>query len=488
MHLDISRDTFEITAQVSRVLLQQGRLVVDADWNEQMAVFQHLLRALAADIIGWHGGPGVGHGPQGPTVGALAVKLMPGATKLNQIQFAAGTIGRYYVDGVLFVHHQDDAPLEIQSDPPAAQGGPAGPNLLVFAELWEREVTSQVDHRLADPALAGHDSAARAVVRCRVRARLTDHIASDNSLQQRADFLAIVDPARRPENKLPQLAARLAPSEIASAACDDRTSTSFRGPENQLYRVEIHRGGTSAGPPPTFKWSRDNGCTLLQIDRDDPQRGGEERELVLTQWWSDDRFGLERGDWIELLDADLQGLLDDQGAPLALAEVQSLDPQRRSVRIKGAAVDKLLQDARFLRRWDHRPARNHPLEQGAIVLERLGGLSDDHQFHAVDAAWITLEDGIQVQCALPTGGTFRPGDYWLIPARTASADILWPQKPMGDPDGAADVVAGVRARYTQRSYAPLALVAPGAAVGDPPQISDLRRTIDGVAVASVDLG
>ncbi|MCP4549754.1 MAG: hypothetical protein GY835_25140, partial [bacterium] len=37
--------------------------------------------------------------------------------------------------------------------------------------------------------------------------------------------------------------------------------------------------------------------------------------------------------------------------------------------------------------------------------------------------WIELEDGIEVQLA----GTPRPGDYWLIPARSFNHDVEWPQ-------------------------------------------------------------
>jgi hypothetical protein len=40
-----------------------------------------------------------------------------------------------------------------------------------------------------------------------------------------------------------------------------------------------------------------------------------------------------------------------------------------------------------------------------------------------DAGWLDLEDGVQVQFA---GGPYRCGDYWLIPARADTADVVWP--------------------------------------------------------------
>ena len=45
---------------------------------------------------------------------------------------------------------------------------------------------------------------------------------------------------------------------------------------------------------------------------------------------------------------------------------------------------------------------------------------------------------------------YRTGDYWLIPARVASCDILWPP--------AADGPKPVTAHGVQHHYAPLAII------------------------------
>ena len=59
---DFSRDTFDPAKHFTRVLMQQGRVLLDSDWNEQTSLLLHYLRTLAADIIGPHGGPVVGCG------------------------------------------------------------------------------------------------------------------------------------------------------------------------------------------------------------------------------------------------------------------------------------------------------------------------------------------------------------------------------------------------------------------------------------------
>ena len=37
--------------------MQQRRVLLDADWNEQAAITLHQLRTTTADLIGWHGTP-----------------------------------------------------------------------------------------------------------------------------------------------------------------------------------------------------------------------------------------------------------------------------------------------------------------------------------------------------------------------------------------------------------------------------------------------
>ena len=68
----------------------------------------------------------------------------------------------------------------------------------------------------------------------------------------------------------------------------------------------------------------------------------------------------------------------------------------------------------ILRRWDHKPA-----------------LAGTNVLPIVEDTWIHLEDGVQVRFA--SGGVYRPGDHWQIPARTISADVEWPRDDDGDP-------------------------------------------------------
>ena len=96
---DFSRSTFNAQKHYSSVRMQQGRVQLDADWNEQGDILRHLLTRQAMDIVGEAGG----------IAGAFKVAAGPGRRSNEGIAEVdsqpppAITIntGRYYVEGIL---------------------------------------------------------------------------------------------------------------------------------------------------------------------------------------------------------------------------------------------------------------------------------------------------------------------------------------------------------------------------------------------------
>ncbi len=84
---DFTRDTFDPFKHFSRILMQQGRVQLDADWNEQTDILLRYLRTLAADVIGPFGGPITGNGFH------IASTQDTGNFSISS--------GHYYVDGIL---------------------------------------------------------------------------------------------------------------------------------------------------------------------------------------------------------------------------------------------------------------------------------------------------------------------------------------------------------------------------------------------------
>jgi hypothetical protein len=68
--------------------------------------------------------------------------------------------------------------------------------------------------------------------------------------------------------------------------------------ENQLYRVEIHDGGTPGRSTPTIKWARDNACVVFPIVS---LRGSTAEAEHLGE---DSGSPLTEGDWVEIADRE----------------------------------------------------------------------------------------------------------------------------------------------------------------------------------------
>jgi hypothetical protein len=419
MRGDFTRDVFDPSKHYSRVLAQQGRVLLDDGINAQTAIHLHYLRTLARDLIGPHGGP----------ADALGFELTSLADK-DQGPFAIGP-GRYYVDGIL-CENDAEGPVGYSAQPNSYNElQPTLGNHLVYLDVWERHITADQDELLREVALEGPDTTTRAEIVWQVK---THPIGGTTKLteQQLASIFAEL------RGVTPQLMARARQEELSEQPCALDPSARYRGLENQLYRVEIHRGGV--GEPAhagalaqragrdrqrarsvpqvqqaategqaTFKWSRDNGAVAVFPVHSESNGG-----LVLGHLGRDERSGLAEGDWVELTD-DQQDRSDQDGR--RLQQIVKIDPSANLVTFTdsfGAAIGNLQNP--LLRRWDQSMA-NGPLEQGAIPV--------------VTGDWIDLEDGVQVW--FDDTGAYRPGTYWLIPARVATGDVEWPKDDADHP-------------------------------------------------------
>lgn len=544
MRADLTRDTFHAHKHYERVLMQQGRVQMDADWNEQAAILLHYLQTLAADLIGPAGGPAGLNGT--PPPGFLISPLTPAPTVADfQIGF-----GHYYVDGLLceadfipiaifpasganafqvlnwnsdfelatipnyevfddtpgtsnapvpvLITKVQNAPNQLtitptdttvrlssysnpklrrlltylhQPDyisPPPLNSGGGQISLQIYLDVWERAITYAEDDSIREVALGGPDTAARTKLVWQVRFFPPPGITADNPKCSSAPIYEVLQPANRG-----LLQARAKQDSPSTDPCIINPNASYTGPENQLYRVEINRGGkawTSNDPTDTkaatFKWSRENGSVIYPIARPITTGGGT-TSVVVESLGRDDRFGLNPGELVEVQD-DRSVLLINPGT---LLSVQAIDPSTLTVTLggtpdQGVGSDETLHP--LLRRWDQ--TEGDPAEGGLT-------LANDNAAFVVEGQWLTLEDGVQIQFqpagpASPAGGTatgnthinqYRTADYWLIPARTAIGDVEWPKvtdaqgNPETDSQGNPIPVA-LPPHGVNHHYAPLAVM------------------------------
>ena len=162
--------------------------------------------------------------------------------------------------------------------------------------------------------------------------------------------------------------------------------------------------------------------------------------MTLASLGRDER-SLETGDWVELIDDTWAPL----GTPASLLPVSAINRTDKLVTLRGSVQPDLSLHP-FLRRWDQ-PASGPGDGNGIPITESAAHDGD---------GWLDLEDGAQIRF-LANGAAYQRGDYWLIPARTATGRLLWPGGPYPQ---------AVAPHGPTRFLAPLAVVGTGSTVTD----------------------
>jgi hypothetical protein len=454
---DLTRMTFRQERHYSGVVMQQGRVQLDADWNEQVDIDTHLDQTTRVDVIGRCGMPEDDAGFEvTPSPDQSDLLLSP---------------GRAYVDGI--VCENDDSPISAEK----LEAGQAQLAALVtdgrvltegtwidisatgvgpFSARIESVDAADLEIDFA-PALAGADltslqNAGDAVVR-RTGSYLTQpdypgvpppasppttgctayldvwerHVTALEDSEIREIALGGPDTASRTQTvwqvKLQRLGdptadltcatvpdwssfidestalLRAAPSRRRRppTCARSRRARDTGGSRNQLYRVEIHDSGSVNSA--TFVWSRENGSVVVGAQVTDLD------EITVTSLGRDDVLGLAPGDWVELTDETHELA----GSPGELLRITSIAGNVLTVDTSSSGS---LDGTQFptgpkVRRWDD--------PDGARTVAIVN----------TNDGFLALEDGVEVR--FETGRHYETGDYWLIPARTANGDVDWPE-------------------------------------------------------------
>jgi hypothetical protein len=388
------------------VLEQQGRVALDADANEQVFIDAYRSRTQTIDAVGQCGGPAGDAGFQVTVTG-------------NEILIGPG---RYYVNGLLCENpaslSYDDQPYLVN---PSAQGGAAsllsqlsaaaGTSVLqVWLQVWQRLQTALDDPCLREPALGQADTTGRLQTVWRVVADLAAAPPAQPSGAGPASPCQQMYPPPAPPTSTGTMAADTS-GPAAECGCGPVAAAGYQGVENQLYRVEIHTGGEEGRA--TFKWSRENGSVVAAVTKVSGST------VTVSSLGPDANLGFQPGNWVELTD-DTFEFGPAPNIPGPLFQILSTNQADLSVTLAvppGQAITADPSRNARMRRWDQSgpaaTATGIPLSAGS---------------------WIQLENGIQVMFDPPgnrPGPVLRPpvfhsGDYWTIPARSATGQIEWP--------------------------------------------------------------
>lgn len=398
MYGDFTRLTFDNTRHYRNVRRQQGRVDVDADWNEQSDITSHRIEIEARDVIGACGVPrhDAGFAIVDPSsLPAPQPVLKPG-------DFLIGT-GRAYVNGIL-CESENIVSYGAQPDRQAAPLDAAG-RYIVYLDVWLRHIMALDDAAIRETALGGPDTATRVKTVWQLRALQVGTLGA--AIGCKDDPQQWLDATMAGTAKL---SARAAKESKSDEPCILPPGAGYRRLENQLYRVEIHRGGAvddaDKTKVATWKWSRDNGSVVAGIQR---MSAG---KITVTAARQDSALGFAPGQWIEILDdrnewervpGVLVPILAVEDLTLTLDVSQAIEPAALTnfaTALDGAFHPKV-------RRWD---------SVGVIPAT----------IPASNEGFVPLEDGVEIRFA---AGSCKTGDFWLIPARTNTGNVEWPFDP-----------------------------------------------------------
>ncbi|MFO1434158.1 MAG: DUF6519 domain-containing protein [Candidatus Competibacteraceae bacterium] len=417
---DFSRNTFDPKKHYSGVLMQQGRVQLDADWNEQQAIEQYHRETVAQDIIGPSGAPA--WNPGFAIISDVTELLPEDRKRLIQLGILRETptgfpylelgnflIGRghYYVDGV-FCENEEIVLFTGQPYLPSVwplSGALVEPgHYLAYLDVWQRHITALDDPHIREVALGGPDTTTRLKTVWQVRLM---SIRNDSDLF--TNWNQLIAPSTGMLNARTKFSSDPQNSYLLPRA------SGYQGLENQLYRVEIHKGGNRNEA--TFKWS----CENSSIET--PVQNINGVIFTVADIGKNKLQGFAVGQWVEIVDNESELT----STPRPLVKVTGINPVTHEITIATslAASDLASKPGLKLRRWD-----------------QLGGTADGVRVAADD--WIELESGIQVQFS---EGSYRSGDYWLIPARTATGEIEWPPYKVPNTQPLPQPPLGIRHRY-----------------------------------------
>ncbi|MBT8055550.1 MAG: hypothetical protein KJO72_01310 [Gammaproteobacteria bacterium] len=431
---DFTRDTFDPANHYSRVFLQQGRVSIDADFNEQVSILHHYQRLFTTAVIGPHAAPW-----GRPNDFEVHVK---------EEEFLV-TRGMYFVNGLLCVNDQ------------VRTGGALNELIgceceeledgvyLIYLDAWERHLSYIEDDTMREQALGGADTATRARIEWRVRGKKVDlevwerwkreaEEAAERGIEvdDYALFRQIVREDLKPGSGI--MRARTKPVHRKdSDLCESDAGQGYRGKENQLYRVEICRAGSAEEA--TFKWSRENSSVAFPI-----------REIkgavISLEEVGGGCFGLEVNHWVEIVAGDPGGHCHQ----CRLYQVHEIDEAKALVTLTKPVKDlpeASAMEGAYLRRWDQADgdekgilvaravAEPYELEDGVEI--QFGHAEKRKIEHGPESAARVEITEADLEVVIDDHGgkvivnrefRYQAGDYWLIPARSASNSIEWPSE------------------------------------------------------------
>ena len=476
---DISRYLFQPRKRYSSVRLQQGRVLLDSDWNENERIDNEAIRRTLIDVVCAKGSPNQGFLVLDSTLDDSAEVTLPDPdqtiVETYDFNFANGS---FYLGGLRFETETDtgvvvtenflDQQDWLQIDA-AASNLPQRPSLtgaeisydLVYLRGWEQCVTAVEDREIRDRALGGPDTS----VRIRRMRRIEVMQLPDAPVTCAEAFLALqqvqsapIEPDMGDSHSFDEsscelqskarLTVILDPDGVTEDPCKPTVASGYLGAENQAIRLQLTATNR-------FIWGYDNAAPLYRVrvknipNVDD----GERRQIEFLTLPRDQMAHPLAGQAVEIIPwgaflPNREKVAEFQGKLFTVST--SYDPEDNSITIAQPVdlewLNWLSQHNEYWSNPDAADETEREKQQYFYLRLWTGGSGDkdpDRQF-TPDTPLSLTGTGLQVKFS----DYGLQGDFWVIAARPNTPDIVVPWELLKQ-------ASPVGPRYF---FAPLALI------------------------------
>jgi uncharacterized protein DUF6519 len=406
MPSDRARVTFDQSRRYRSVVMQQGRVQLEADWNEQAEIGSDELRRDLRDVIGVFGTPDDGYAIAVSNPNIRAFTIGPGTMYIGGMRAYLPKL----TSGVAYPYDQQPDWL-----PPEAPDTFA-PFELVYLELFEQEIGAVEDPPLREPALGGPDTAQRL--------RLMQRIHRMGSVGSNCEdaWTGLVRLWRGagleldPDTFMLRSTGRLQVSFTGDgpppSPCDPAAEAGYLGAENQMIRVMAQALNPHTSVQ-NILWSFDNASSLYRVTAYDKTK----QTITLATRPVDEHHTPRQGAVVELL----RGVARLEPA-IAAAPPLPGEPEIRAAEPFGPTTTlahDYHQDSRTLELNDPLPADYEPSDTN-ILYVRIW-----EEVHALGTTPTKLgSTGLQVTVS----GAPTAGDFWTFAVRPLTPSEILPHR------------------------------------------------------------
>ncbi len=404
------------------VLQQQGRVLLDTDWNAQTAITIDWEDMAGRDIIGAGVAAVPANQPNGFKITAAVHDLVTHKINLKV------TPGRVWADGLLaqlFPEPDPDVPGDVARvatylKPPVQDPAFDDSTIekvvrdAVILEVWRDEINGfQLPGLLIEPALGGPDTTERVETAFAFRLR---RLAAGETCE------SIVGSLKDDFSKKGKLKATLQPPSPGSGDCPTPAGGGYTGFEHNLYRIEIANVDTG---PPQFKWSQYGGGLVGRGHFDAAKKEvtiKANSQAIINSGLAS--FYLEAVEY----DAGLEHWRVTYGAPATLNN----DVLTLGVKVFGTIPSNPgATDTTFFRLWN-----------GIAPVQHVN-------------TELPNNVGIFLDFDTPGASNYTPGDYWTFPVRAGEVKN---DEPLVGKEIGGGIIVGVPPKGIHFHRVPLAVL------------------------------